>query len=52
MQMMAYHFWIWGFENDVNMYGTQATMPSLDVTDAFENDVNIQYRQIFHDNGI
>ena len=42
----------WKFENDVNMYGTQATMPSLDVTDAFENDVNIQYRQIFHDNGI
>ena len=41
-----------GFENDVNMYGTQAITTADMGWLMFENDVNIQYRQIFHDNGI
>ena len=30
-----------GFENDVNMYGTQAGQRQMIVTIAFENDVNM-----------
>ena len=43
MRMRAFHFWIWGlrFENDVNMYGTQACNDSGNVRNVFENDVNM-----------
>ena len=41
MQGMAFHFWIWGFENDVKMYGTQASGSADPLCSTFENDVKM-----------
>ena len=41
MQVMAFHFWIWGFENDVKMYGTQALQEAFFQLGQFENDVKM-----------
>ena len=36
------------FENDVNMYGTQASHLSTSIVDQFENDVNMYGTQASH----
>lgn len=38
-----------GFENDVNMYGTQAKASTLPINFLFENDVNIAIIKVIED---
>ena len=47
MQVMAFHFWIWGFENDVKTYGTQAWNPNPKCQALFENDVKTYGTQAY-----
>ena len=41
-----------GFENDVNMYGTQAETTAIRTFQMFENDVNMYGTQAFSDSNI